>query len=253
VGPRPARRRAPGLRRQELADLAGISLEYLLRLEQGRATHPSGQVVAALARALQLGPDERDELYRAADLLPPRDAVVGNHLPPGIRRITARLGDIPMGVFSASWTLLHWNEPWVALHGDPTAVPPAERNLAHALFASGAVFRAPVWSAAGREAFEADIVADLKQATSRYPADTGLADLVAGLRRSSPIFEALWERVSSSAMTSDVKTIRHPLVGEITLDCDVLTVPGADLRIVTYTAEPGSPDAAKLEHLARGG
>ncbi|MDP9792381.1 hypothetical protein J2S43_000893 [Catenuloplanes nepalensis] len=205
-------------------------------------------MVGALARALRLDQAERDQLYRAAGLLPPQDATVGTDLPPGIRRVTARLTDVPMGVFSASWTLLHWNAMWAALHGDPAG----ERNLARVLFESGVVgaFRLPTWSAAGRAAFEADIVADLKEASARYPADAGLTALVAGLRRTSAVFAGLWERAGASTMTSDVKTIRHPAVGELTLDCDVLTVPGADLRIVSYTAEPGSPDAAKLQRLA---
>ncbi|MFI5843107.1 helix-turn-helix domain-containing protein [Catenuloplanes sp. NPDC051500] len=251
-GPRSALRRAPGLRRGELAARAGISLEYLLRLEQGRATNPSAHVVAALARALALTPGERDRLYRAAGLLPPQDATVGTHLPPGIRRVTARLIDVPMGVFSADWTLLHWNPMWVALHGDPAAFPAEARNLASVLFGSvtAGAFRLPSWSTEGRAAFEADLVADLRQASDRYPADAGLAALVAGLRRTSAVFEGLWGRVGASAMASDVKTFRHPAAGDLTLDCDVLTVPGADLRIVSYTAEPGSPDAAKLQTLA---
>ena len=84
-------RRAPGLRREELAQLAGVSVDYILRLEQGRATSPSAQVVGALARALQLSQAERDLLYRSAGLLPPQDATINTHVPAGIQRLTARL------------------------------------------------------------------------------------------------------------------------------------------------------------------
>lgn len=249
--PHTSKRRAPGLRREELAQLAGLSVDYVLRLEQGRAVNPSGQVVAALTRALQLSQGERDQLYRAAGLLPPQDGTVDTHVPPGIQRLTARLGDVPIGVFAADWKLLWWNEMWRALHGDPVELPSQERNLARALFGAGPARAAlrPTRSAIGQDAFEAAIVADLKDATSRYPADVGLVALVTDLRKVSTTFDRLWKSVASATLTADRKTIQHPSVGEITLDCDVLTVPGADLRLVTYTAAAGSHDAGKLDLL----
>ncbi|MEV0052806.1 helix-turn-helix domain-containing protein [Saccharopolyspora shandongensis] len=130
-------RRAPGLRREELAQLAGLSVDYVLRLEQGRAKNPSAQVVGALARALQLSRAERDQLYRVAGLLPPQDGTISTHVSPGIQRLAARLGDVPIGVFTADWTLVWWNSMWSALHGDPAELPAAERNLARALFGDG--------------------------------------------------------------------------------------------------------------------
>src|SRR5690242_21788604 len=87
-------RRAAGLRREELADLAGVSVDYIVRLEQGRATTPSASVVASLARALQLSTAERDHLYRLAHLVPPVDGTIPDHLPPGMQRVPARLGDM---------------------------------------------------------------------------------------------------------------------------------------------------------------
>ncbi|CAL9314779.1 helix-turn-helix transcriptional regulator [Streptomyces sp. SudanB52_2052] len=242
-------RRAPGLRREELAQLAGLSVDYVLRLEQGRAKNPSAQVVGALARALQLSRPERDQLYRSAGLLPPRDGTVNPHVPPGIQRLAARLGDVPIGVFAADWTLVWWNTTWSALHGDPTVLPAAERNLARALFEDGAAHAAmlPVRSERGQDAFAASIVADLKDAVSRYPADVRLDRLVRELRETSDAFAELWAtRTTATQHTTDQKTIRHPQVGDIRLDCDVLVVPGADLRMVTYTAAAGSSDADKL-------
>ncbi|WP_439657324.1 helix-turn-helix domain-containing protein [Lentzea sp. HUAS TT2] len=248
---RSARRRAPGLRREELAELAGLSHEYVLRLEQGRATNPSAQVVSALARALRLSPAERDQLFRAAGLLAPRDQVVGTHVPPSIRRLVDRLGDLPIGVFAADWSLLWWNDMWTALHGDPSGLPPAERNLARALFGTGEGrwYLRPVTSAAGPYAFETAIVADLREAVSRYPADPDLAALVDDLRAASPFFGELWSVTGMGQLTGDLKTIRHPELGDVTLDCDVLTVPGVDLRIVTYTAAQGTGGADQLDLL----
>ncbi|MCV2459300.1 helix-turn-helix transcriptional regulator [Streptomyces sp. ICN988] len=245
-------RRAPGLRREELAQLAGLSADSVLRLEQGRATSPSAQVVGALARALQLTRAERDQLYRSAGLLPPRDGTVSTHVPAGIQRLAARLDDVPVGVFTADWTLVWWNTTWSALHGDPAVIPAAERNLAHALFGNGPARASmlPVRSERGPDAFEASIVADLKDAVSRYPADARLDRLVRELRGTSDAFAHHWAtQTSATPHTTDRKTIRHPEVGDILLDCDVLIVPGADLRMVTYTAATGSSDAGKLDLL----
>ncbi|MFI7635421.1 helix-turn-helix transcriptional regulator [Nonomuraea sp. NPDC049400] len=245
-------RRAPGLRREELAQLAGLSVDYVLRLEQGRAKNPSAQVVGALARALQLSRAERDQLYRSAGLLPPQDGTISTHVPPGVQRLAARLGDVPIGVFAADWTIVWWNTMWSVLFGDPSAVPAAERNLARALFGDGAAHASllPIRSERGQDAFAASIVADLKDARSRYPADTRLDRLVHDLREVSDAFAHRWATETVATQhTTDRKTVRHPEVGDILLDCDVLIVPGEDLRMVTYTAAAGSSDAGKLDLL----
>jgi transcriptional regulator with XRE-family HTH domain len=244
-------RRAPGLRREELAQLAGLSVDYVLRLEQGRALHPSAQVVGALARALQLSRAERDELYRSAGLLPPQDGTINAHVPPGIQRLTARLGDVPIGVFAADWSLVWWNAMWSALQGDPATLPVPERNLARAMFGDGPAHAAvrPFHSERGGDTFAASIVADLRHAVSRYPADAQLAYLVRDLQAASPAFAHLWATATAAQHTTDRKTVRHPEIGDILLDCDVLIVPGADLRMVTYTAAAGTGDAGKLDLL----
>ncbi|MFI7128224.1 helix-turn-helix transcriptional regulator [Nonomuraea sp. NPDC050153] len=245
-------RRARGLRREELAQLAGLSVDYVLRLEQGRAKNPSAQVVGALSRALQLSRAERDQLYRSAGLLPPQDGTISAHVPPGIQRLAARLRDVPIGVFTAEWTLVWWNTMWSALHGDPAVLPAAERNLARALFGNGTAHAAmlPIRSERGQDAFEASIVADLKDAVSRYPADAQLDRLVHDLRGASDTFAHHWAtQTAATQHTTDRKTIRHPDLGDILLDCDVLIVPGADLRMVTYTAAAGTSDAGKLDLL----
>lgn len=106
-----------------------------------------------------------------------------------------------------------------------------------------------VTSERGAEAVRAAFVADLRTTTARYPADPGLAALVATLRRDSTCFAALWAAVPWGEHRSDRKTVLHPVVGPLTVDCDVLTVPGSDLRIVTFSAATGSADAAKLDLL----
>ncbi|MFC7616709.1 helix-turn-helix domain-containing protein [Actinokineospora soli] len=232
-------RRAPGLRREELARLAGISVDYLVRLEQGRATAPSAQVVAAVARALQARRPERDHLFRLAGLLPPPDGLVGDHVPPGVARIVARMGEAALAVFAADWSVITWNPLWAALLGEP-----GERNLLRVVFGSQAL----VATGAG---FEAALVADLRRTAARYPRDPRVAELVADLRRGSARFAELWASGAVGEHASDRKTVDHSAVGPIELDCDVLTVPGDDLRVVVYTAASGTPDAEALASLSR--
>ncbi|MGV8873105.1 MAG: helix-turn-helix domain-containing protein [Rhodococcus sp. (in: high G+C Gram-positive bacteria)] len=129
-------RRAAGLRREDLADLAGISVDYVVRLEQGRAKTPSVQVVSSLARALQLTLPERDHLYRLAGHIPPSDGTISDHIPPGVRRLVGRLDDGAVAVFAADWQLLWWNRQWTAMVGDPSTVSLSKRNFARDCFPS---------------------------------------------------------------------------------------------------------------------
>src|SRR3954471_1359229 len=122
------RRRATGLRREELAGLAGISADYLTRLEQGRATAPSARVVSALARALRLPATERDLLYQLAGHAAPGADVVPSHLKPSVQRLLDRLGHTPVVVYDASWMLVMANAPYNALMGDTSAWRGIERN-----------------------------------------------------------------------------------------------------------------------------
>jgi transcriptional regulator with XRE-family HTH domain len=248
-------RRAAGLRREELADLAGLSVDYVVRLEQGRATSPSAQVVGTLARALQLKPAERDHAYRLAGLLPPATGTVSTHVPAGVQRMLARLDDFPVGVFSADWTLLMWTPSWAALIGDPGERRPEQLNLLRAVFTEGPSGLAS-WPVRQDDdgALPSALVADLRTALVDHPRDAGLAAFVDELCTTSAHFARLWNQGAVGRHISARKTVEHPLVGDITCDCDVLTVPGSSLRIVVYTVATGSPDAEKLEFLrvARG-
>ncbi|MFE3854179.1 helix-turn-helix domain-containing protein [Streptomyces griseorubiginosus] len=248
---RPARpgRRAAGLRREELADLAGLSVDYVVRLEQGRATNPSAQVVASLARALQLQPAERDYAYRLAGLLPPQEGTVSTHVPAGVQRMLARLGEFPAAVFSADWTLLSWTPAWAVLLGDPSTRTHTERNLVRAVFTTGPSGLAAWPVLQEGEGLGTALVSDLRAALLSYPRDRGLNGLVEELRSTSAEFARLWDEGAVGPHVSARKTIVHPQVGEVLCDCDVLTVPGSDLRLVVYTVAAGSPDAEKLEFL----
>ncbi|WP_291754471.1 helix-turn-helix transcriptional regulator [Cellulomonas sp. 73-92] len=235
-------RRAPGLRREELAVLAGVSVEYVIRLEQGRAQSPSAQVLGSLARALRLTADERDHLFRLAGQSVPTSGRIRAHLTPGVQRLLRSLDDTPIAVFDAAWTLVAWTSLWAALLGEPA--DGRDRNLAWAHFTGrpSRVVRRPADTAA----FEAEMVGDLRSAVARFPDDTELHELVDRLRGASARFEELWSGGNVTVRSADRKTIAHPEVGELTVDCDVLTVEGADLRVVAYSAEPGTEDAERL-------
>jgi transcriptional regulator with XRE-family HTH domain len=238
-------RRSPGLRREELALLAGLSEDYVTRLEQGRSTHPSAQVLAALARALQLSADERSYLFRLAGQQPPAGGQICAHLTPGVQRLLRRLDDVPVGVYDAAWNLVAWNQAWAALMGDPSTQRGRDRNLLWRYFSGQQGSRV---LRTGQQAadFEAETAADLRNAAARYPDDDDLHSLIGDLNRVSARFAELWQARAVASHTADRKSIDHPEVGLLTLDCDVFTVQGADLRVIAYTAEPGSGDADKL-------
>jgi len=238
-------RRTPGLRRDEVAMLAGVSVEYVIRLEQGRARHPSRQVLDALARALRLSAAEREHLLQLGGLTPTVAGELPRSLPASVHRLLQRLDDVPVAVYDAAWTLLSWNRLWTALFGEPHQ-PGRARNLLWQLFTAPAEDGRVVRTGEERQAFAASAVADLRAASGRYPADPAMQALVADLRRASDRFAALWESHAVEPQAGSRKTIAHPEVGLVTLDCDVLTVAGADLRIVVYTAEPGTAEADAL-------
>lgn len=237
-------RRAPGLRREELALLAGISVDYVTRLEQGRAANPSTQVVEALARALRLAGAEREHLFRLAGLAPPGPRTVPAYLTPSVQRLLDRLAGTPVAVYDASWTLLTANPPYAALMGDPSGWHGHGRNSVWRHFL-GPGTRARHTPDSLR-AFETALVADLRSAVGRYPADQRLSRLVAELRADSDRFAELWDSGAVGHHEAARKVIDHPRVGAVTLDCDVLTVATSDLRIMIYTAEPGTEDAERL-------
>jgi transcriptional regulator with XRE-family HTH domain len=246
-------RRAVGLRREELAGLACVSVDYVVRLEQGRATTPSTQVVAALARALQLTRAERDHLFLLAGLQPPGDQKISDHIPPGVQRVMTRLGDTPAATFAADWRLIWWNPSWAALVGDPSRIAPENRSFVRSRFPvpsdSQRLEAWPVHSE-NAEATDRAIVADLRRASARYPQDHRLAELLRRTINQNSHFAELWRTGAVGEHAEDRKTIIHPSVGEVTVDCDVLSAGDSDLKIVVLTAPPGSEDASKIE-LAR--
>lgn len=240
-------RRAAGLRREELALLAGISVDYVTRLEQGRATAPSGQVVEALARALRLGAGEREHLFTLAGLAAPGRGTVPTHITPGVQRLLDRLTGAAVSVHDAAWNIVVANPLWAALLLDPTGLRGFARNVAWRHFFDP--FTVIEQTPEQDHAFSVAIAADLRAAAARYPADVQLRELITALRTSER-FTAFWDSGEIAPHHAGRKLLHHRQVGTMELDCDVLTVPGSDLRIVAYTAEPGTEAADRLALLA---
>src|SRR3954454_10984876 len=189
--PAGGRRRARGLRREEVAQLTGVSVDSLARLEQGRASRPSPQVLDALARTLRLTDAERDHVYRVAGQAPPSAGRMKRHVTPSVQRILDRLADTPVLVVDAAWHVVAWNAMAAALLGDYSARSERERNIAWQFFTvgSGQILH----DAAQAEEMAAEIVASLHDALGRHPDDPLLGELIADLRAASEQFAALWE------------------------------------------------------------
>ncbi|NEW44942.1 helix-turn-helix transcriptional regulator [Nocardia cyriacigeorgica] len=247
--PAGARRHVPGLRREEVAQLAGVSVDYVVRLEQGRGPRPSTSVLAALARALRLHDDDRDLLFRFAGSEPPgADRIAMVVRASVLRLVLDRMVDLPALVLSAKSDVLAWNPMAAALLGDFSRWPVARRNIIWHAFLGDGPHRV-VMTPEDRDALSATWVASLHAARARYPADPGLDRLITELRTGSPRFERLWDERRAGYMRNTRKTIDHPDLGRLTLDCDTLLVPDADQTVVVYSAAPGTPEAGALELL----
>lgn len=233
----PATRRVPGLRRDELARLAGVSEEHLKRLEQGRR-RPSRAVVDALAGALRLDQAEYARLCLLVGFAAPggptgSSARMPREITAAARRLLDRLTDVPTCVCDASWTVLAGNRPWTEADCGDDVPGKYERNVAWRLFTDAPthVLRSPEQLAA----FKSSITADLRASLQRYPADPLLRGLVADLRAASEEFAALWTSAAAERFQPDHLTIHHPDRAPLPLDKDVMTIEPGDLRIAIFT------------------
>ncbi|WP_370103542.1 helix-turn-helix transcriptional regulator [Streptacidiphilus sp. MAP12-20] len=242
-----ARRRTPGLRREEVAAQAGMSVDYYTRLEQQRGPNPSPQLLGALARALRLSGDERDHLFHLAGQQPPRDRSVADHIRPGLLLILDRLWDTPAQVVSDLGEVLVQNAMAKALWGDSASRPADSRNIVWRWFTEpGARALMP---AEDHDRLGRSHTAHLRAVAASRPDDRRATRLVERLLAASPEFAALWAEHDVAQRRSDVKRILHPVVGELELDCEMLVNDGGEQRLLVYTAAPGSVSAERLELL----
>lgn len=247
-------RRVPGLRREELAEIAGVSLTYYTRLEQGHAPNVSTSVLDAIARALRLSTVERSHLFELARPaeLPAAPDSDGQHARPGLLRLIDAMSDVPAILMGRNQDILAWNRLGQALlapHIELAApADPATRpNKVEMIFldaASRTFYRE--WEHEARLA-----AASLRYITAQFPDDRGLATLVGELSMASSDFATLWAEHPVELCTTGLKRYQHPVVGRIDLQFEVLHPPENDgQRILVHTAEPGSPHEDALRLLA---
>jgi len=241
------RRRTPGLRREEVANLATMSTDYYTRLEQGRGPRPSRPVLSGLARALRLSDDERDHLFRLAGEHPGPPPGPPADVRTGVLRMLARL-DVPGLVLDAKYDVLAWNPLAAALITDFSTLPLSRRNLLRLRFLSGTT-QGEIFGEEATQEFAREAAAELRAATGKYPEDPSIAALVAELLAGSEEFVRIWALHEVGTQQSMCQTVHHPVVGRIDLICEVLVIPERDQRVVLYTAEPGSPSDNALRLL----
>ncbi|TCK27531.1 helix-turn-helix domain-containing protein [Pseudonocardia endophytica] len=246
---KPGTRRVPGLRREEVAELAGLSVDYYVRLERGRATNPSASVLDGIARALRLDEAERAHLFDLAGVTP--DAHRARRNPPqrphpGLLRVLDTIEHVPAMIFGRRMDVLAANRLARALIIDFDALPLRDRNIARFVFLDPAARTLyPDWAAVAE-----DIVYGLRLDAGRDPHDPRLTELVGELTVADPDFGRWWSTHDVRRRTGGVKRFRHPIVGALTLHYDRLTVPDVtDQRLSIYSPEPGSESAQALRLL----
>ncbi|MEV6008567.1 helix-turn-helix transcriptional regulator [Streptomyces sp. NPDC051976] len=248
LDPGPGARRVPGLRREEVARLAGVSVDYYVRLERGRAANVSESVLDALARALRLDDTERGHLFAVA-----RPARTGKHpqppqrVRPGLYRVLETLPHTPALVVGHRTDVLATNRMARALYTDFDALPHRERNMARYIFLDPSARELYAdWPGTARST-----VAALHLYAGNHPHDTRLTELIGELSLHDTDFRRWWAAHDVLRRTSGTKRFHHPLVGDLELDYEALTPTGdPDQVLGIYTAEPGSPSARALRKLS---
>ncbi|MEW1828721.1 helix-turn-helix transcriptional regulator [Streptomyces sp. NPDC088196] len=237
-------RRTLGLRREEVAELAHMSVDYYARLEQSRGPRPSPRILDALAGVFRLTPAERTHLFRLAGTQVTPLAAPVRTVRPHVAELLCRIPDTAAVVTDAAYDVIAWNPlAGTVFGGDFDARP----NLARRRFLG----RPPESSSA--EEFGYVVVSRLRRSADRYPHDPGLARLLAELRAGSEEFRVIWETGPVHAPGHRTKTLTHPKVGRLHVNCDVLAVPHDDQQVVFVTADPGTPSARAMRQLALAG
>lgn len=236
-------RRTPGLRREDVAWIAGVSINYYERLEQARGPRPSPQVLAALGDALRLSAPERAHLAVLAGHAPTASAGLPDVVPQGIAQLLDRMAPIAALVINAKHDILAWNAIAAELITDFAQLAAEDRNVLR-LSLRGGLCDSP-----RPDEFATQAASDLRQVAARYPGDTEITRLINELTSGNADFAAGWRRHDVRAPKPMVKRVKHAEFGVLELDCQTLHIPGEEQRLVTYSAEPGTPAHEALERI----
>ncbi|MEU3189554.1 helix-turn-helix transcriptional regulator [Streptomyces sp. NPDC006992] len=250
--PQGPRRRVPGLRREEVAQLAGLSADYYTELERGstkNGAQPSAQTLAALARALRLNGDERDHLFHLAERrVPPSVNGPSAHVQPALLGLLDRLSNTPARVITDLHETLVENDLALTLLGKSPAHRGPSASFVYRWFTDPQARE--IYPSEDHSQHSRVFVADLRAAAARRGRDAEVAKMVAVLRRRSREFAVLWDTHDVAVRRMDHKRIVHPMLGVIELDCFNLLSEDGRQRLLWFTAAPGSPGAEQLELLS---
>lgn len=241
------RRRTPGLRREEVAQLAHVGVSWYTLLEQGRAIHPSSEVLQSIAGALQLTPDERQHLFLLAGQQHLLETEISHEeVSPALRRVLDALTPVPAFVVGHHWNFLAWNSTAEHVFLLARLVPPYEYNAVWRMFADP-VSRLyyPKWEQVAQK-----VLAEFRAESARYANEEWFRCLIADLQRISPEFRAWWPRHDVRGRSDALKEITHPLVGSLMFEHTTLQVPTMpELKIMIYTPLPATDTLEKLQQL----
>jgi transcriptional regulator with XRE-family HTH domain len=240
-----ARRRTSGLRREEVAALTGMSTDYYARLEQQRGPQPSEQMLSAIARALRLSLDERDHLFRLAGQHAPPRARRSDHVSPALLRVFDRLADTPALILSDLADTLVQNRLGAALLGDSTGFTGLARSGYYRWFTDPEPRSR--YLPADHDHQSRVQAAGLRAALSLNSSDARAREIVRRLLLVSPEFAAAWEQHEVARRFDDRKTLVHPELGEIDVDCQALFTEDQGQVLLVLTAAPGTESAQKLQ------
>lgn len=241
------RRRTPGLRRDEVALLAGMSTDYYTRLEQRRGPHPSTQILGSVARALRLDDDERDHLYILAGQAPPTRIGADRHVGPGLMHLLTKLDDTPACVVSDLGEILAHNAMFEALSGGVPNYAGLDRYVVWRFFMNPEARRGFVeedWDGLAHKH-----VADLRAVSARRAGDKEIASLVSRLRTESAEFEKVWSEHRVAFKAPAIKRFVHPDVGVVAVRCETLATQKEGQHLMVYSPQPGTDAREKLDLL----
>jgi transcriptional regulator with XRE-family HTH domain len=233
------RRRTPGLRREEVAQLANIGTSWYVWLEQGRDVHPSAQVLESLAQALQLTVNERRHLFLlAGQSSPPASLPLEETASPALRQLIAALDPSPAYALGRRWDYLSWNRAADLLFGisQLAGSGPYARNLVWRMFTNPARREHPLWELLARTT-----LAEFRAASARYPGDRGFDELIAELKRVSSEFSQWWPHHDVRRSVDGHKVMEHPILGRLEFEqTNLQALNDPDFRIVVYLPDPAT-------------
>lgn len=242
------RRRTPGLRREELAALTGMSADYYSRMERGHSPRPSEQMLAALARGLRLSLEDRDYLFRLVGYDAQQRVRRTDHVDVGLMRVVDRLTDTPAAVLNSLGETLFQTQPGLALLGDHRAHRGLARSVVYRWFTDTGERK--LYPAEDHPKHSRVLASQLRQVLTREGPRSRAADIADALRDSSTEFAEVWAEHPVGWRYSEHKRLLHPDLGELTVHCQSLLDPEQTQTLLVFTATPGTESHNKLQLLS---